>query len=128
MQTRPNPHRSASSVPSGALPADSVHTDLQAYLWTKATGHPAGRPISCAACDAVHLRDCLLRIVSPTRDLIAALCDGCAAAVRLDMDAVEALIDERGRAGRFCDHMLSLDGYTFAVVDADCPCGRRGAA
>ena len=111
-----------------AIFADADQTVILTYFWQKATGHRPEHPIHCAGCAALHERHALVRILSPARDLIAALCDVCADEALTDLDTVEVRMDERGRAGAFCVHMLSLDGYTFAVVDADCPCGRRGAA
>ena len=109
---------------STALPATEDRTALLARLWTKATGHAAERPIHCAACNTLHERDCLLWISSPTRNLIAALCDRCAELASRDLATVEARIDCFGRNGRFCVHLIDgLDGYRFSVVDADCNCG-----
>ena len=111
-----------------AIFTDEDQTAILAYLWQKATGHRPASPIHCAVCAALHERDALFRIVSPTRDLIAPLCDICAHEALADLGTVEARIDERGRAGAFCVHTINLDGYRIAVVDGDCPCGERGAA
>jgi hypothetical protein len=123
MPPRPDP-----SI-SSALQADHDRTALLAYVWSKGTGHPPDRPIHCAACDALHLRDCLLQLVGLDDSLIVALCDACAELVMRNRPLVEAAIDARGHAGRFCVHLIDqLDGYRFAVADADCSCGRASEA
>jgi hypothetical protein len=111
------------------IPLPPDHTAGLARLWTRATGHSAERPIRCAACGAEHERDALLRIISPRRDLVAALCDACAQLASHDLDAIENRIDRRGRAGVFCVHRFEDDaGNGLVVVDADCGCGTGGAA
>lgn len=121
----------ASAMPFGrttvpaTISASPDHTALLDWLWSKATGHRAEAPIHCSACGAVHQRDALFRLVTPTRDVIAALCDRCAELASRDLQAVEALIDAHGRAGWFCLHLIDgLDGYRFTVADADCDCGQ----
>lgn len=114
---------------TAALPAGADRTDLLADLWTRSTGHHPDRPIHCAACDVLHLRDCLLQIAGLDDSLIAALCDRCAELATRDLEAIEAAIDTRGRAGRFCMHLVDqVDGYRFVVADTDCECGRVGGA
>ncbi len=114
---------------TAALPATQDHAALLARLWTQATDHSAEAPIRCAACGALHERDALLRIITPRRDLIAALCDRCAELAGRDLETVEALIDQRGRVGAFCVHRLEdPEGDGLVVVDADCGCGIGGAA
>jgi hypothetical protein len=112
-----------------AIPLDPDRTAGLARLWTRATGHAAERPIHCAACGAEHERDCLLRIISPSRDLVAALCDPCAQPASYDLDGVEDRIDGRGRAGYLCAHLFTDSaGNGLLVADADCGCGIGGAA
>jgi hypothetical protein len=111
------------------IPLDPDRTAGLARLWTRATGHAAERPIHCAACGAEHERDCLLRIISPTRDLVAALCGRCAAMAARDLEAVEDRIDDRGRAGYLCAHLFTDSaGNGLLVADADCFCETGGAA
>ena len=112
-----------------ALQATQDHAAALGRLWTRTTNHAAERPIHCAACGVLHERDALLHIVSPRRDLLAALCDRCAELTSRDLQAVEGLIDARGRSGAFCLHRLEdAEGAGLVVLDADCACGAGGKA